>query len=105
MRQVIAFSLVLVATPAVAAHCPHGELWRVRLGKCVSLSSREAVAYVQPQSHRQRINIVLPAQAEPPIAPAEIHLQDVDPNITDIPLTDPDPATMVLKQQLERTGQ
>jgi hypothetical protein len=102
MRQVIALSLVLAASPAIAAHCPHGQLWRVRMDKCVSLSSPAALAYARPLPRRQRIKIVLPADPEPPIAPIEVHMQDVDPDITDIPLTDPDPATMALKLQLEK---
>jgi hypothetical protein len=30
---------MLAASPALAARCRHGEMLRVRLGKCVSLSS------------------------------------------------------------------
>jgi len=32
--------------PAFAAHCPFGQLWRVRLGECVSLSSPLARPYI-----------------------------------------------------------
>ena len=56
MKRVLmaAAFLVLAATPALAARCPHGQLLRVRLGKCVSLSSPLALAYVGPL-HRSRI--------------------------------------------------
>jgi hypothetical protein len=103
MRNFLALSLALVASPAIAAHCPHGQLWRVHIDKCVSLSSPAAIAYV-PLPHPPRIKIVLPDDPEPPLRPADISLTvpDVDPDITDIPLTDPDPATMALKQQLEK---
>ena len=99
--RAFALVLVLAASPAIAAHCPHGQFWRPHLGKCVSLNSPAALAYAQPL-HRMRIKIALPAEPERPIEPAEVHLQDVDPDITEIPLTDPDPATMALKQQLEK---
>jgi hypothetical protein len=99
----LALGLVLIASPAIAAHCPHGKLWRVHVDKCVSLSSPAALAYA-PLPRPQRIKIVLPDEIEPPLKPADIDLTvpDVDPDITDIPLTDPDPATMALKQQLEK---
>jgi hypothetical protein len=103
MRNFLALSLALVASPAIAGHCPHGQLWRVHMDKCVSLSSPAALAYA-PLPRPQRIKIVLPDDPEPPLRPADISLTvpDVDPDITDIPLTDPDPATMALKQQLEK---
>jgi hypothetical protein len=105
MRQVIALSLVLAASPALAAHCPHGQLWRVHMGKCVSLSSPAALAYEGPTHWmRQRIQVNPPADVEPPLKPGDISLTlpDPDPEIVDIPLTDPDPAAMALKQQLDK---
>ena len=49
MRALSAVFLVamLAATPAEAAHCPHGQFYRVRLNKCVGLNSRLAWAYVR----------------------------------------------------------
>ena len=103
MRQVVALSIILAASPALAAHCPHGQLWRVRQDRCVSLNSPAALAYQSPWHWTHiKIKVVPPPEPEPPIAPAEIHLQDVDPDITDIPITSPDPATMALKLQLEK---
>jgi hypothetical protein len=105
MRNFLALSLALVASPAFASHCPHGQLWRVHMDKCVSLSSPAALAYQSP-SHwvNQRIAVTLPEPPEPPLRPEEIPstVPDVDPDIVDIPLTDPDPATMALKQQLDK---
>jgi hypothetical protein len=59
-------------------------------------SSPAALAYEQPPPHRQRTQIVLPADPEPPLRPGDITV--ADPDITDIPLPDPDPATTALKQ-------
>jgi hypothetical protein len=100
----LALSLVLAATPALAAHCPHGQLWRVRMARCVSLSSPAALAYEGPTHWmRQRIQVDPPADLEP-LKPGDISLTlpDPDPAIVDIPLTDPDPAAMALKQQLDK---
>jgi hypothetical protein len=105
MRNFLALGLALVASPAIAAHCPHGQLWRVSMGKCVALGSPLAIAYQSP-SHwvNQRIEVTLPDPPEPPLRPEEIPptVPDVDPDIIDIPLSEPDPATMALKQQLEK---
>jgi len=36
------------AFPAAAAHCPHGQLYRVHLRRCVALGSPLALAYERP---------------------------------------------------------
>lgn len=102
MRHVIALALVLAASPAAAAHCPHGQFYRVSMGKCVALGSPLALAYAP--THPQRLTIVLPADPEPPLKPSDISLTvpDADPDIIDIPLTDPDPAVVKLKLELEK---
>lgn len=42
LSAVLAFSL----SPAASAfHCPHGQLYRIRMAKCVSLASPLAFAY------------------------------------------------------------
>ena len=101
----LTLALVLAASPALAAHCPHGQLWRVSMGKCVALGSPLAVAYQSPTYwlRGQRIQVDLPPDPDPPLKPGDISLTlpDADPDITDIPLTDPDPATMALKLQME----
>lgn len=47
MRSLALVAILALAapTPAAAAHCPHGQLWRIRLGQCVSLNSPLAYAY------------------------------------------------------------
>lgn len=47
MRSLALVAILALAAPppAAAAHCPHGQLWRIRLGQCVSLSSPLAYAY------------------------------------------------------------
>jgi hypothetical protein len=53
----------LAATfPAAAAHCPQGQLYRVRLHECVDLHSRLALAYERPPPR--------PAPKRPPARPA-----------------------------------
>jgi hypothetical protein len=44
------------ATPALAAHCPLGQLWRVHLRECVPLRSPLALAYAG-RVHQRRIKI------------------------------------------------
>lgn len=99
MRQVIALSLILAVSPASAAHCPHGQLWRVHLDKCVPLGSTLALAYAPA-----RIKIRLPPEVEPPIKPAELPqaLPDVMNDVPNIPLTDSDPAMMKLKLEMAK---
>jgi hypothetical protein len=41
--------------PASAAHCPLGEIYRVRLDECVSARSALAQAYVRPVSKLPRL--------------------------------------------------
>jgi hypothetical protein len=102
---ILALLAIKVDAASAKTPCRSGKLWRVHVDKCVSLSSPAALAYA-PLPRPQRIKIVLPDEIEPPLKPADIDLTvpDVDPDITDIPLTDPDPATMALKQQLEKPG-
>lgn len=103
MRQVIALSLALAASPATAAHCPHGQLYRVSMGKCVAIGSPLAIAYQSPTHWlKDRIYVEPPADIEPLTLPIEVTVPGPDPDIIDIPLTDPDPAQMALKQQLEK---
>jgi hypothetical protein len=47
----IALGAALIAMPAFAAHCPHGQFFRVRLDKCVALGSPLALAF---EGHVQR---------------------------------------------------
>lgn len=47
--RAIALVVAFLATPASAYHCPQGQLYRVRMAKCVSLASPLAFAY---EGHR-----------------------------------------------------
>jgi hypothetical protein len=40
--------MALASTPATAAHCAQGEIWRVHLDQCVDIGSVLARAYVRP---------------------------------------------------------
>lgn len=55
----LALIAALVATNAEAAHCPHGQLWRIHMGRCVSLGSPLAWPY---EAHRRPLAafVVLP---------------------------------------------
>ena len=70
-----AFVATLAATPAAAAHCPQGEIWRVRLDECVSARSALAQAYVRPVSRLPRfrppaVRRVVEADSPPPPEPS-----------------------------------
>lgn len=103
MRFIAAVSIILAASQAAAARCPHGQMLRVSMGRCVSLKSPQALGYLPP-SHwvNVPIKVTPPADAEPLNLPMTVSVPDPDEAIVDIPLTDPDPATMALKLQLEK---
>ena len=44
---------LIAASPAFAARCPHGQLYRVRLDQCVSLSSPLARRYLGARSSQK----------------------------------------------------
>jgi hypothetical protein len=67
---------VLIATPATAAHCPQGKIWRIRLGQCVDANSALARAYVHPLRRQARLSI---SRQSPLSAPASIMATDEDP--------------------------
>jgi|SRR6516225_1100791 hypothetical protein len=46
MRPTLTIAALIVASPALAARCPHGQLYRVRLDECASLSSPRARPYL-----------------------------------------------------------
>ena len=74
MRPTLTIVALIAASPALAARCPLGQLYRVRLDECVSLSSPLARPSLDPEC-RQKIN--MPPEAGPPVAAP--------------PLTDPPP--------------
>jgi hypothetical protein len=46
MRPTLTIAALIAASPALAARCPHGQLYRVHLDECVSLSSPLARLYL-----------------------------------------------------------
>ena len=65
MRPTLTIVALIAASPALAARCPPGQLYRVRLDECVSLSSPLARPSLDPEC-RQKIN--MPPEAGPPVA-------------------------------------
>jgi hypothetical protein len=68
------FLLALTSSPAIAGHCPLGQLWRVHLEQCVDITSSLAKPYVQHRAARVRFAEVEPparraADASPPPSP------------------------------------
>lgn len=72
-RVIIVALAVAIASPAIAARCPHGQILRVHLGKCVSVHSRLAAGYVHVARHR-RIVMALPPAKRAPIERPEIEV-------------------------------
>jgi hypothetical protein len=64
----LALGAVLASTPAAAAQCPLGQIYRVHLKTCVATSSALARPYVHSRSIRYRAQVP-PHQAAAP-APA-----------------------------------
>ena len=46
MRPTLIIAALIAASPALAARCPQGQFYRVRLDQCVSLSSQLARPYL-----------------------------------------------------------
>jgi hypothetical protein len=67
---------MLISSPASAAHCAQGEIWRVHLDQCVDIGSALARAYVRPPHRAPRLAVRHVADADqppyplPPPAPA-----------------------------------
>lgn len=54
MWRALAAALILSGQPAMAARCPYGQIYRVRLMECVDWHSALARAYVTfPTQHQQ----------------------------------------------------
>jgi hypothetical protein len=95
--------LALTATPASAAHCDKGQIWRVHLDQCVDIDSVLARAYVHqvrraPRPLLRRVadeqsrNDSAPPPAEPPPAPTPAPPQPYfeDTRVGSMPLPDID---------------
>ena len=66
MRPALTIVALIVASPALAARCPPGQLYRVRLDEYVSLSSPLARPYLSTANVDKKINT--PPEAGPPVA-------------------------------------
>jgi hypothetical protein len=66
--------VLVVARPAHAARCPHGEILRVSMGRCVSIHSKLAQGYVRTLPRHKRIAVALPKAKPVPIEPPEIEV-------------------------------
>jgi len=73
MRTALTIAAFIAASPALAWRCPHGELYRVHLDKCVSISSPLARPYLHtrkkidtPQEDRSPVAVHPPAADPPP---------------------------------------
>ena len=63
---------MLAATPAAAAHCPHGQFYRVRLHQCVGLNTRLAWAYVHVAEAPRLATPRSRAESEPEAKPVGV---------------------------------
>jgi hypothetical protein len=55
MRPTLIIAALIAASPAVAARCPQGQFYRVRLDQCVSLSSPLARPYLGAGSSQKNL--------------------------------------------------
>ena len=59
MRPTLTIAALIAASPALAARCPQGEFYRVRLDECVRLSSPLARPYLSTANVDKKINTPL----------------------------------------------
>jgi hypothetical protein len=64
---------LIFCAPAHAARCPHGQILRVSMGKCVSIHSKLARGYVRTLP-RKRIVVALPPAKPAPLERPEIEV-------------------------------
>jgi hypothetical protein len=75
MKKLLVSALALgLAAPASAARCPHGEILRVSMNRCVGVHSRLAYGYVRTLPRRRRIVVALPRAKPAPIERPEIEV-------------------------------
>jgi hypothetical protein len=55
MRPTLIIAALIAASPALAAQCPQGQFYRVRLDECVSLSSPLARPYLGAGSSQRNL--------------------------------------------------
>ena len=89
MRPALTIAALIAASPAFAARCPHGELYRVHLHECVSLTSPLARPYVGNRANGQPIhgaNVGKEIDAPPPVDrpdAADSPVADRPPDVVD----------------------
>jgi hypothetical protein len=65
VRPTLIIAALIAASPVLAARCPQGQFYRVRLDECVSLSSPLARPYRHTAIAGKRIEG--PPEADPPV--------------------------------------
>ena len=55
MRPTLTIAALVAVSPALAARCPQGQLYRVRLDECVSLSSPLARPYLSARGSQKNL--------------------------------------------------
>jgi hypothetical protein len=90
LGRLCAILAALAATPAGAAQCPYGQIYRVHLDECVSARSALATAYVRPVARLPRFR---PARR---LADADAPPPDPLPPPAPAPTPEPHQATLVL---------
>jgi hypothetical protein len=68
MKRLLVY--LMLVSPAYAAHCPYGQIYRVHLDECVSWHSALARAYVGRKIYVPK----LPIKRETIIIPATVHV-------------------------------
>jgi len=66
MRRTLIITALVTASPALAARCPQGQFYRVRLDESVSLSSPLARPYLYTANAGKKIDT--PPEADPPVS-------------------------------------
>jgi len=54
-RLLLAVMAIAMSSPAFAAHCRHGMIYRVSMGECVSKHSRLAHGFVRARTRHERV--------------------------------------------------
>jgi len=90
MRPTLIIAALIAASPALAARCPQGQFYRVRLDQCVSFSSPLARPYLGAWSSQK--NRAEGETIDTATLGEEIETSPEDgPPATSDPLTDPPP--------------
>lgn len=86
-----ALAALVLVEPAFAAHCPSGQLWRVRLSECVSLSSPLARPYIGTRKSAGVIPVIYASKPAAKTARATVLASKVEEETDIAPAADPLP--------------